>query len=35
MSRKRRRRVIAGFGVDGYALAITGLAGMIGAKEKR
>jgi len=26
--------VIAGFGIDGYALAIAGLAGLIGAKEK-
>ena len=25
---------IAGFGIDGYALAITGLAGLIGAKAK-
>jgi 3-dehydroquinate dehydratase-2 len=30
---KAAKAVIAGFGVDGYALAITGLAGMIGAKE--
>ena len=29
------RAVICGFGIDGYALAITGLAGMIGAKAKR
>jgi 3-dehydroquinate dehydratase-2 len=27
------RAVICGFGIDGYALAITGLAGIIGAKE--
>jgi 3-dehydroquinate dehydratase-2 len=31
---KVAKAVLAGFGVDGYALAITGLAGMIGAKEK-
>ena len=31
---KAAKAVIAGFGIDGYALAITGLAGMIGAKEK-
>ena len=31
---KAAKAVIAGFGVDGYALAITGLAGMIGAKAK-
>jgi 3-dehydroquinate dehydratase-2 len=31
---KAAKAVIAGFGVDGYALAITGLAGMLGAKEK-
>jgi 3-dehydroquinate dehydratase II len=30
---KAARAVICGFGVGGYALAITGLAGMIGAKE--
>jgi 3-dehydroquinate dehydratase-2 len=30
---KVARAVICGFGVDGYALAITGLARMIGAKE--
>lgn len=29
------KAVIAGFGIDGYALAISGLAGMIGAKAKR
>ncbi len=27
------RAVLCGFGIDGYALAITGLAAMIGAKE--
>jgi 3-dehydroquinate dehydratase-2 len=32
---KAAKAVIAGFGVDGYALAIIGLAGLIGAKEKR
>jgi 3-dehydroquinate dehydratase-2 len=31
---KAARAVIAGFGIDGYALAITGLAGLIGAKAK-
>ena len=31
---KAAKAVIAGFGIDGYALAITGLARMIGAKEK-
>ena len=31
---KAAKAMIAGFGIDGYALAITGLAGMIGAKEK-
>jgi 3-dehydroquinate dehydratase-2 len=31
---KAAKAVIAGFGVQGYALAITGLAGIIGAKEK-
>ena len=31
---KAAKAVIAGFGIDGYALAITGLAAMIGAKEK-
>jgi len=30
---KAARGVICGFGVDGYALAITGLAAMIGVKE--
>jgi 3-dehydroquinate dehydratase-2 len=32
---KAAKAVIAGFGINGYALAITGIAGMIGAKEKR
>ncbi|RDV05544.1 type II 3-dehydroquinate dehydratase [Undibacter mobilis] len=31
---KVARGVLAGFGVQGYALAIEGLAGMIGAKER-
>ena len=31
---KAAKAVIAGFGVSGYALAITGLAGLVGAKEK-
>jgi 3-dehydroquinate dehydratase II len=31
---KAARAVVCGFGVDGYALAITGLAGLIGAKAK-
>ena len=31
---KAAKAVIAGFGVDGYALAISGLAGLIGAKSK-
>ena len=31
---KAAKAVIAGFGIDGYALAIIGLAGMVGAKEK-
>jgi 3-dehydroquinate dehydratase-2 len=31
---KAARAVMAGFGIQGYALAIAGLAGMIGAKEK-
>jgi 3-dehydroquinate dehydratase-2 len=30
---KAARAVICGFGIDGYALAITGLAAIIGAKE--
>ena len=29
------RAVICGFGIEGYALAITGLAAMIGAKDDR
>ena len=32
---KAAKAVIAGFGIEGYALAITGLAGMIGAKETK
>jgi len=31
---KAAKAVLAGFGVQGYALAIIGLAGMIGAKER-
>jgi 3-dehydroquinate dehydratase-2 len=31
---KAAKAVLAGFGIDGYALAITGLAGMIGARKK-
>ncbi|MDO8877586.1 MAG: type II 3-dehydroquinate dehydratase [Pseudolabrys sp.] len=31
---KAAKAVMAGFGIDGYALAITGIAGMIGVKEK-
>ncbi len=31
---KAAKAVIAGFGIDGYALAITGLARFIGAAEK-
>lgn len=31
---KVARGVLAGFGIQGYALAIEGLAGMIGAKER-
>jgi 3-dehydroquinate dehydratase II len=31
---KVAKAVIAGFGIDGYALAITGLAGLAGAKAK-
>ena len=31
---KAAKAVIAGFGIDGYALAISGLAAMIGAKAK-
>lgn len=30
---KAAKAVIAGFGVDGYALAITGLAGLLGAAQ--
>ena len=32
---RSRARVICGFGIDGYALAITGLAALIGAKTDR
>jgi len=32
---KAAKAVICGFGIDGYALAITGLAGMLGAKAKK
>jgi 3-dehydroquinate dehydratase II len=31
---KAAKAVIAGFGIDGYALAITGFAGLLGAKQK-
>ena len=31
---KAAKAVIAGFGIDGYALAITGLASLIGARQK-
>ena len=31
---KAAKAVICGFGIDGYALAITGLAHLVGAKEK-
>ncbi len=31
---KAAKAVICGFGVDGYALAITGLAGLLGVKAK-
>jgi 3-dehydroquinate dehydratase-2 len=31
---KAAKAVVAGFGVDGYMLAITGLAALIGAKQK-
>jgi 3-dehydroquinate dehydratase-2 len=31
---KAAKAVLAGFGVNSYALAIIGLAGMVGAKEK-
>lgn len=32
---KAAKGIVCGFGVDSYTLAIIGLAGMIGAKEKR
>jgi 3-dehydroquinate dehydratase-2 len=32
---KVAKAVIAGFGIEGYALAIVGLAGFVGAEEKR
>jgi 3-dehydroquinate dehydratase-2 len=32
---KAAKAVIAGFGADSYKLAVIGLAGLIGAKEKR
>jgi 3-dehydroquinate dehydratase II len=32
---KGAKAVIAGFGIQGYALAITGLAGLVGAKEQK
>jgi 3-dehydroquinate dehydratase-2 len=32
---KAAKAVIAGFGVNGYALAITGVAALIGAKAKK
>jgi 3-dehydroquinate dehydratase II len=32
---KAAKAVIAGFGIDGYALAIAGVAHLIGAKEKK
>ena len=32
---KAAKAVICGFGINGYALAITGLAGMVGAKAKK
>jgi 3-dehydroquinate dehydratase-2 len=31
---KAAKAVIAGFGIDGYALAITGLADVLGARQK-
>jgi len=31
---KAAKAVIAGFGIGGYALAITGIAGLLGAKQK-
>ena len=30
---KAAKAVVAGFGIEGYALAITGLAALIGAKK--
>ena len=32
---KAAKAVIAGFGIDGYALAIAGLAGLVGAEQKK
>ncbi len=32
---KAAKAVICGFGIEGYALALTGLAGMIGVKAKK
>lgn len=32
---KAAKAVIAGFGIEGYALAIIGLAGLVGAKETK
>jgi 3-dehydroquinate dehydratase-2 len=32
---KAAKAVICGFGIDGYALAITGLAGLLGVEAKR
>jgi 3-dehydroquinate dehydratase-2 len=31
---KAAKAVVAGFGINGYVLAITGLAGLVGAKQK-
>jgi 3-dehydroquinate dehydratase-2 len=31
---KAAKAVVAGFGIDGYALAITGLAALVGAKQR-
>jgi 3-dehydroquinate dehydratase-2 len=31
---KAAKAVVAGFGVNGYVLAITGLAGLVGARQK-
>jgi 3-dehydroquinate dehydratase-2 len=31
---KAATAVVAGFGVNGYVLAITGLAGLVGVKQK-